>query len=142
MRYTARSRGRLSVPAGTCNFPAQAPERETAGRCSRPESACQPARVEVSMPPREPHLPEGTDQIVNGPDAANDGSSGFVARGGNGTTDRLVSQVKDQVTSLRGQAGDKLRSVADDGKSRATTILDDVAEIIEDAARSIDERLG
>jgi ElaB/YqjD/DUF883 family membrane-anchored ribosome-binding protein len=97
------------------------------------------------MPPRDPELPEGTDQIVNGAAAEEGGAQGgFVARGNNGggTTDRLVSQVRDQVTSLRGQAGDKLRSVADDGKERATTLLDDVAGIIEDAARSIDERLG
>ena len=97
------------------------------------------------MPPRDPELPEGTDQIVNGASTEDGGSGGgFVARGGNGggTTERLVSQVREQVTSLRGQAGDKLRSVADDGKSRATTLLDDIAGIIEDAAQSIDERLG
>ena len=100
------------------------------------------------MPPRDPELPEGTDQIINGAAADEGGggsSGGFVARGGGnggGTTDKLVAQVRDQVTSLRGQAGDKLRSVADDGKSKATGLLDDVAEIIEDAARSIDERLG
>ena len=97
------------------------------------------------MPPRDPELPEGTDQIVNGASAEDGGSGGgFVARGGNGggTTERLVSQVREQVTSLRGQAGDKLRSFADDGKGRATTLLDDIAGIIEDAAQSIDERLG
>ena len=99
------------------------------------------------MPPRDPELPEGTDQIVNGAaaDESGGGQGGFVARsGGNGggTTDKLVAQVRDQVTSLRGQAGEKLRTVADDGKSRATGLLDDVAGIIEDAARSIDERLG
>ena len=44
--------------------------------------------------------------------------------------------------SLRGQAGDKLRGLADDGKSKTTTLLDDIANIIDDAARSIDERLG
>ena len=99
------------------------------------------------MPPRDPELPEGTDQIVNGAAAEEGGGTeggGFVARGSNGgsTTDKLVTQVRDQVTSLRGQAGDKLRSVADDGKSKATTLLDDLAGIIEDAARSIDDRLG
>ena len=98
------------------------------------------------MPPRDPELPEGTDQIVNGAATEDGGSSsgGFVAKGGNGggTTEKLVSQVRDQVTSLRGQAGDKLRTVADDGKTRATGLLEEVAGIIEDAARSIDERLG
>ena len=104
------------------------------------------------MPPRDPQLPEGTDQIVSG--AATDETSGgggangggFVAKGGGndtgGTTDRLVSQVREQVTSLRGQATDKLRGLADDGKERATGLLDDISGIIEEAARSIDERLG
>jgi hypothetical protein len=99
------------------------------------------------MPPRDPELPEGTDQIVSG--ASADGgatSGGFVARGGESgvraTTDKLVTQVRDQVTTLRGQATDKLRDLADDGKGRATNLLDDLAGIIEDAAKSIDDRLG
>ena len=102
------------------------------------------------MPPRDPELPEGTDQIVNGA-ASGEGTSssgGFVATAGKadtaagGATDKLVSQVRDQVTSLRGQATDKLRGLADDGKDRATGLLEDIGEIIEDAARSIDQRLG
>jgi ElaB/YqjD/DUF883 family membrane-anchored ribosome-binding protein len=100
------------------------------------------------MPPRNPELPEGTDQIVNGAAADEGGgkSVGFVASGGNGgaraATDKLVSQVRDQVDTLRGQAGDKLRTYADDGKERATGLLDDFAGVIDDAAKSIDERLG
>ena len=99
------------------------------------------------MPPRDPELPEGTDQIVSGESADGGATSGgFVARGGDSgvraTTDKLVTQVRDQVTTLRGQATDKLRDLADDGKGRATNLLDDVAGIIEDAAKSIDDRLG
>ena len=99
------------------------------------------------MPPRNPELPEGTDQIVNGAAAEEGGgkSVGFVASGGStarATTDKLVSQVREQVETLRGQAGDKLRTYADDGKGRATGLLDDFAGVIDDAAKSIDERLG
>jgi ElaB/YqjD/DUF883 family membrane-anchored ribosome-binding protein len=98
------------------------------------------------MPPRDPELPEGTDQIINGAATEGGGSSGgFVARGGDnggGATEKLVGQVRDQVSSLRGQAGEKLRSVADDGKTKATSLLDDIAGIIEEAARSIDQRFG
>lgn len=101
------------------------------------------------MPPRDPELPEGTDQIVNGAGttAEGGGSGGFVARGGDsegarGATDKLVTQVRDQVSTLRDQAGDKLRGLADDGKGKATGLLEDIASVIEDAARSIDERLG
>ena len=99
------------------------------------------------MPRRDPELPEGTDQIVPGA-AATGGKDGggFVAKANGGSageaTERLVSQVKEQVTTLRDQAGDKLRGYADDGKTRATGLLDDISGVIEDAARSIDSRLG
>ena len=58
------------------------------------------------------------------------------------TTDRLVGQVKDQVSTLRGQAGDRLRAYADDGKGKGATLLEELGGVIDDAARSIDERLG
>lgn len=82
------------------------------------------------------------------------GSSGggFVASsGGNDTggsaagarsTDRIVGQVRDQVSSLRDQATGKAREFAEGGKDRTTQLLDDISEIIHDAARSIDDRLG
>ena len=35
-----------------------------------------------------------------------------------------------------------IRPGADDGKSRATGLLDELAGVIDDAAKSIDERLG
>jgi ElaB/YqjD/DUF883 family membrane-anchored ribosome-binding protein len=97
------------------------------------------------MPPRDPELPEGTDTIVNGSSSEAGGSGGgFVAKSGStgGTTDRLVSQVREQASTLRGQATDKLRGFADDGKSRATGLLEEMAGVIDDAAKSIDERLG
>lgn len=92
------------------------------------------------MPPRQPALPEGTDHVVRGASAEGETGNGFVASAGG--TDRLVSQVRDQVTSLRGQAGEKLRGFADDGKGRVTGLLTDVSEVINDAAKSVDERLG
>ena len=98
------------------------------------------------MPPRQPSLPEGTDHIVagaSGTSEGNEGTGGFVASaGGSSGTDRLVSQVKDQVTSLRGQAAERIRGFADDGKGRVTGLLENVSEVINDAARSVDERLG
>lgn len=96
------------------------------------------------MPRREPELPEGTDHVVRGA-SAEGGEVGFVAsasQDGSSGTDRLVSQVRDQVSSIRGQAGSRLRGIADDGKSRATGLLDDFSEVITDAARSVDQRFG
>jgi len=97
------------------------------------------------MPPRQPALPEGTDHIVAGASGSSDGKSGngFVATAGASSgTDRLVSQVKEQVSSLRGQATDRARGFADEGKGRVTGLLENVSEVINDAAKSVDERLG
>ena len=100
------------------------------------------------MAPRQPALPEGTDHVIRGASAeGEDGADtgGFVAkagRSGGSGTDRLVSQVKDQVTSLRGQAAERVRGYADEGKGRVTGLLEDFSEVINDAARSVDERLG
>ena len=95
------------------------------------------------MPPRQPALPEGTDHVIRGASAEAEKSNGFVAKAGNGGgTDRLVSQVRDQVTHLRGQAAERARGFADEGKGRVTGLLEDVGEVLGDAARSVDERLG
>ena len=97
------------------------------------------------MPPRQPALPEGTDHVVAGASGSSDVQNGtrFVASAGGSTgTDRLVSQVKEQVSSLRGQAADRARGFADDGKGRVTGLLENVSEVINDAAKSVDERLG
>lgn len=96
------------------------------------------------MPRRDPELPEGTDHIVQGAAATgNEGGGGFVATSDGGAgSDRLVAQVRDQVTHLRGQAGGRIRGFADDGKTRATGLLDDFSEVINDAARSVDQRFG
>jgi ElaB/YqjD/DUF883 family membrane-anchored ribosome-binding protein len=97
------------------------------------------------MPPRQPALPEGTDHIVAGASGDSGGreGNGFVASSGSSSgTDRLVNQVRDQVTSLRSQATDRVRGFADDGKGKVTDLLANVGEVINDAARSVDERLG
>ncbi len=158
MRPIIERPGRLQLSSPT-------PERKPPGRCSREDSS--PA-VEKLMPPRNPELPEGTDHIVNGaagssgssanassdgrssaaggsPSTGNDDSKGFVAsasREDGGATDKLVHQVRDQVSSLRGQATDRLKGFADEGKGKAAGLLDELSGVIDDAARSIDERLG
>jgi ElaB/YqjD/DUF883 family membrane-anchored ribosome-binding protein len=88
----------------------------------------------------------------SGSSAGGGSSSGFVATGGGndtgtgggagGATDRIVGQVRDQVSNLREQATGKAREYAEGGKDRTTQLLADLSEIIHDAARSIDERLG
>ncbi|MEA3041320.1 MAG: hypothetical protein QOC65_809, partial [Sphingomonadales bacterium] len=69
------------------------------------------------------------------------GTAGGGAAGGL-STDKIVGQVRDQVSNLRDQATGKAREFAEGGKDRTTQLLNDLSEIIHDAARSIDERLG
>jgi ElaB/YqjD/DUF883 family membrane-anchored ribosome-binding protein len=50
--------------------------------------------------------------------------------------------VKDEAGKYGGQATDKLRAFADDGKARATGVLDELARTIEGAAGTIDDKVG
>ncbi len=76
--------------------------------------------------------------------SGNDDTGGTSTSGGSGkgAAEKLVSGVRGQVSSLTDQATSKAREYADSGKERATSALDNFAEVINEAARSIDERLG
>jgi ElaB/YqjD/DUF883 family membrane-anchored ribosome-binding protein len=92
-----------------------------------------------AMPPRKPALPEGTDKVVRGA-SAEDGAEGVGSFGA--AKDKLVGQVREQVSTLRSQATDKARGFADDGKEKATGLLENVSEVIGEAAQAIDRRFG
>ncbi|HEV7660542.1 MAG TPA: hypothetical protein VGO55_11925 [Allosphingosinicella sp.] len=97
------------------------------------------------MPPRQPALPEGTDHLVRGASGSSgkDGGS-FVASGaddGSGT-ERLVSQVREQVSTIKSQATTRIRGIADESKEKATGLLDDFSEVIGEAARAVDGKFG
>jgi len=73
------------------------------------------------------------------------GSSAFTFEKSGGTSkaaDTIVNQLKEQVSSVRGTATDRARTMADDGKRQASDFLQTVAEIIQDAAGSVEKKLG
>ena len=70
------------------------------------------------------------------------GSSSGGSSSGGGAAEKLVGQVRSQVQSLTSQATDKVRQFADDGKNQVSSTLSDLTEILNDAARSVDARLG
>lgn len=104
------------------------------------------------MPPRNPELPEGTDHIVNGAMATGGGTgggsgAGFIGGGGgSGTNDdtggTVMDQAKGEASSLKQQAVNKVRDYAEDGKARASDALRDLSQVVNDAANSVDQRLG
>ena len=49
---------------------------------------------------------------------------------------------REAAKNLGGQATDRMRAYADDGKTRAVDALDGFAKMIEDAAAQVDEKLG
>lgn len=61
---------------------------------------------------------------------------------GGGGAGGVGEQLKDQIYNLRDQAGGKVRTFAEDGKTRATDVLEELSRVVADTAESIDERLG
>ena len=109
------------------------------------------------------NLPEGTDSIVNGAaDAAVDrsgsgaGASSFGVAPSNddvsaakGKLDDAAAKVSDAAAKvgdatagLRAQAADKARDLAAQGKERTVGALDNVVKLVDDAAGTIDAKVG
>ena len=50
--------------------------------------------------------------------------------------------LKDNVIKFANDAGEKAKGYAEDGKSRAGTALDELAKMLQDAAGTVDEKVG
>lgn len=122
------------------------------------------------MPSRQTGLPEGTDHIIDTNIDLGEGGgtgAGGGATGGNDTGkdsgeskgsafqfDKdegetggnsgggIAGQVREQISSLKSQAGDKAREYADEGKGKATGLLQSLADILSEASGSVEERFG
>jgi ElaB/YqjD/DUF883 family membrane-anchored ribosome-binding protein len=69
-----------------------------------------------------------------------DKSSGGGSSGGG--VSGIAGQVREQINTFKSQAGDRARGFAEDGKSQATDFLQTIAQVVADAAGSVEERLG
>ncbi len=118
------------------------------------------------MPSRQTGLPEGTDHIIDtnidlgeGNGAKGGGKSRAATKAGDAApkssafqfdkddgeghgVSGIAGQVRDQISTLKAQAGDKAREYADDGKNKASGLLQSLAEILADASGSVEDRLG
>jgi ElaB/YqjD/DUF883 family membrane-anchored ribosome-binding protein len=107
-----------------------------------------------ATPPRPTGRKTAEDRATDGPGGGfggfGGGSSGGAGSGGSwraGSGDGSASggvgdQLRSQVSSLRDQAGGKVREYADGGKTRASDLLDELSRVVADTAESLDERLG
>ena len=59
-----------------------------------------------------------------------------------GTVAKAKERIKDEAQNLRAQAADQAREYATAGKDKATGTIKDVSAAMDDAAKSVDERLG
>jgi len=69
-------------------------------------------------------------------------SSGGGSASGGGAAEKLAGQVREQVYGLKEQATDKARQLADTGKERVTSTLTNITDIVNEAARQVDDRFG
>jgi ElaB/YqjD/DUF883 family membrane-anchored ribosome-binding protein len=61
---------------------------------------------------------------------------------GESKSSSIAGQVREQISSLTSQAGDKAREYADEGKGKATDLLQTLASIVADATGSVEDKLG
>lgn len=62
--------------------------------------------------------------------------------GGGSGSGGFSGQVREQLNTLKSQAGERARGFADDGKRQATDFLQTLAQVVADAAGSVEQRLG
>jgi ElaB/YqjD/DUF883 family membrane-anchored ribosome-binding protein len=74
--------------------------------------------------------------------AGTGGGSGSDGSGRGVSSADIKAQLRDGANNMREQASGKAREYAEQGKSRATTALDDLSKVVNEAAGSIDERMG
>lgn len=87
--------------------------------------------------------PDGASQSDGSGKPDGGGKPGEGDRKPDGAADPTLKQtLSDKTSELKGQAGEKVRQFADDGKARATGALDDLARMLSDAADQLDEKLG
>ncbi|QLC24212.1 sedoheptulose 7-phosphate cyclase [Parasphingopyxis algicola] len=84
------------------------------------------------MASKKSDLPEGTDTVIDVP--ADEAEKGTVTK--------AKERIKDEASNLKTQATQQAREYATQGKDKATGAIRDVSAAMDDAAKSVDERLG
>jgi len=101
------------------------------------------------MPATDEVLPEGTDTIIPGAATGenDDGQEGISAppagfEPAGSASASIRDQIGEKTADLRGRAADKARDLALQGKDKAMGALDNVVKLVDDAAATIDEKVG
>jgi len=69
-------------------------------------------------------------------------ATGSASGGTTSEKPNATQALKDNVIKFANDAGEKAKGYAEDGKSRAGTALDELAKMLQDAAGTVDEKVG
>ncbi|WP_197418971.1 hypothetical protein [Sphingomonas sp. CCH18-H6] len=91
----------------------------------------------LATPPAEPTIDPLAADTAGGDMAMADAGTSDGTR-----TSKAREAVREQAEKLTGKATEQARGFAAQGKERATGVLDELARMIDDAAGTVDERVG
>lgn len=112
---------------------------------TKPEAIDNPATAPVAIEDSEAGVAPGDDEVdVNfTPDtSATATGSGGGQGSAAGSAQSTVQLLKSEAGKLGEEAGSKARAIVGDGKDRATAKLGEFSQLLNDAADTVDEKLG
>ncbi|GAA3713207.1 hypothetical protein GCM10022268_22490 [Sphingomonas cynarae] len=100
--------------------------------------------TDADIAPAAPATTATTDFDVDPAHRTNDGGSDTDRTDTDGAKPKLDAKqaIRDGASKAAGQATEKLRAYADDGKERAGSALDQLSQLLTDAAAQVDGKLG
>jgi len=115
-------------------------------RKAAPKPAAKASPAAKTPKPAKPKKGPTVDQIEDTPTPYSIGDTGEGAPSsggaGTGTAAGAAQTLKDSASKLTKEAGDKARAYAEDGKARASGVLDELARMMTEAAGTVDEKVG
>ncbi|MBC7986013.1 MAG: hypothetical protein H7X93_05000, partial [Sphingomonadaceae bacterium] len=88
-------------------------------------------------------LPEGTDSVIDTIDnPASMSGTGPADEPEPSRTSKVKDKIKTEASSLKGQATEKARDYANQGKAKASGALSEVSAAMDSAANDVDARFG
>lgn len=95
---------------------------------------------DTPKPMTDQDITPATSDRVQSADQSKSQTAGSAS--GDGTFAGARQTLSDNVTKFKGEAGDRARTLADEGKTRAAGALDQLVTMLNDAAGQVDEKLG
>lgn len=106
------------------------------------EGDATPPPFGTEFKPAEPLKDEGASFTADAAQGASGGGETEPPAHDDAHAASAVDTIKSGAQKLTDQAGDQVRTLVDQGKGRATGALDQLAQLITDAAGQVDDKLG